>query len=268
MNVTKPKLSAIAILMLCALLGPVAGLAKDQPGKKANPGVLPPQSRAFGATYGEWAARWWQWMGPIPAEISPGWDTTGEFAATDQSGHVWFLADCAPFLLGPDDSITRRCDIPAGKALFFPVCALPWATIPGYDYPIQDPPIDPVEWTLENLDWIRALMASYKDGVSEMFCEIDGRRIQNLEGYNVETPVFGMYGEDTGWPTDPCYYDACIGDGVYLMLAPLPVGQHTIHFRVVQWLPWFSPETPEGYTRYVDVTYDLTIVPGKHGKTP
>jgi len=222
MNIRKPKLSALAALLVCALLAPIAGVAKDQQEKCANPRVLPPWSHPYGASYGEWAARWWQWMGPIPAEVSPGWDLTGEYAATDQSGHVWFLADCAPPLLGPDDSITRTCNIPAGKALFFPVCSLVWVTLPGVDY--EDPSIDPVEWTLENLGWIRESMASLMDGVSEMFCEIDGRPVRNLERYYVQSPLFGMNAEGIGLPG---YYPACLGDGVWLMLAPLSVGHHT-----------------------------------------
>ena len=261
MNIRKLRLSAITSLMLCALWAPMTGVTKDQPATRANPGVLPPQSNAYGASYGEWVAKWWQFMAPIPAEVSPGYDLTGEYAASGQSGHVWFLADCPPWLLGPEDTITRTCDIPTGTALFFPVCMLPWVTIPGLDFPIQDPPIDAVEWTLENLDWIRESMASLMGGVSEMSCEIDGRAVRDLEGYYVQSPLFGMYGEDIGFP--PGYFPACLGDGVYLMLAPLSVGPHTIHFRVVQWLPWFTPETPEGFTRYVDITYNLTVAPVK-----
>ncbi len=255
MNVRKLKQSAMAAIGLCALCLPRAGLAQDP-----NLGVLPPESPQYGASYGEWVARWWQWMGPFPAETSPGFDQTGEDAARGQSGRVWFLADCHPFLLGPGETLTRTCSIPEGKALFFPVCMLPCITIPGVDFPIEDPPIDPVEWFSENEDAIREQVASNMEGVSEMFCEIDGASVPDLERYYVESPMFAMHADEAvGVPTGD--YAACIGDGIYLMLAPLSVGPHTIHFRVVQWLPWFSPETPEGHTRYVDVTYSLTVTP-------
>ncbi len=255
----KTKWSIVLTLTLCALLLSMPGIAKDQGGNGGNPGVLPPQSNAFSASYGEWVARWWQWMGAFPAEISPGFDETGEDAARGQSGHVWFLADCPPFMLGPQDTITRTVDIPAGKALFFPVCMLPWLTIPGLDFPIEDPPIDPIEWFLENEDWIRPIYETYMNGVSELVCTIDGKMVQDIEQYYIESPVFGMYADEAiGWPSD--YYAACIADGVWLMLSPLSVGNHTIHFRVVQHLwDW----GPEGHTRYVDVTYNLTVVPAK-----
>jgi len=35
-----------------------------------NPGVLPPNSHAFGMTYNEWSAKWWQWAVNIPAPNS------------------------------------------------------------------------------------------------------------------------------------------------------------------------------------------------------
>ena len=35
-------------------------LTMSGPGSN-NPGILPPNSHAFGASYSEWSARWWQW---------------------------------------------------------------------------------------------------------------------------------------------------------------------------------------------------------------
>ena len=34
--------------------------ALAQGARNPNPGIAPPNSRPFGLTYGEWAAKWWQ----------------------------------------------------------------------------------------------------------------------------------------------------------------------------------------------------------------
>ena len=38
------------------------------------------------------ATSWWQWALETPASENPLTDTTGQFAAVNQSGRVWFLA--------------------------------------------------------------------------------------------------------------------------------------------------------------------------------
>jgi hypothetical protein len=62
------------------------------------------------------AAQWWQWALAEPASNNPLTDTTGQFAAVNQRGRVWFLAGN----LGGGTTI-RTITVPAGKALFFPI---------------------------------------------------------------------------------------------------------------------------------------------------
>jgi hypothetical protein len=38
------------------------------------------------------ATKWWKWALETPASENPLTDTTGQFAAVNQSGRVWFLA--------------------------------------------------------------------------------------------------------------------------------------------------------------------------------
>jgi hypothetical protein len=54
-----------------------------------NPGVLPPLSKPYGMSYGQWSVRWWQWVFSLPANNNPILDT-GDCSA-GQSGPVWFL---------------------------------------------------------------------------------------------------------------------------------------------------------------------------------
>ncbi|MGW4380642.1 hypothetical protein [Kitasatospora sp. NPDC004531] len=64
---------------------------------------------------GELAARWWKWALSAPQERSPVADTTGEFADWQQPEDVRFLAGTY------GGRVVRRCRIPAGRPLFFPV---------------------------------------------------------------------------------------------------------------------------------------------------
>ena len=63
------------------------------------------------------ATKWWRWALETPASENPLTDTTGQFAAVNQSGRVWFLAG------NPGGTTARTITVPSGKALFFPIPA-------------------------------------------------------------------------------------------------------------------------------------------------
>src|SRR5947209_6336709 len=47
-------------------------LTQDQMRGDQNPGVVhPPCSKPYGLTYGEWSAKWWQWVYSIPVGTNP-----------------------------------------------------------------------------------------------------------------------------------------------------------------------------------------------------
>ena len=71
MNVRKQLLGGMVSLLLCALLLPNSGVTKSDNEKAANPGILPPQANACGASYPEWAAKWWQWAVSFPVGSNP-----------------------------------------------------------------------------------------------------------------------------------------------------------------------------------------------------
>src|SRR5215475_7925063 len=108
----------IALLVL-TLAVPVRG-----PGAFAtDPQVLLPQSQPFGATYGEWSARWWRWVVSLPADRNP-LDDTAE-CSEGQRDHVWFLGGTYTPVPAPNNTVvgraTRQCHVPADTALFFPI---------------------------------------------------------------------------------------------------------------------------------------------------
>src|SRR5207245_1119877 len=92
-----------------------------------NPGVLPPNSHAYGKTYGGWSAAWWQYVLSQPASSNPLVDTTGARCGVGQSGPVFFLVGA----FGSGKTTRDQCTVPAGKALFFPLVNAFDAHVPG-----------------------------------------------------------------------------------------------------------------------------------------
>jgi hypothetical protein len=206
-----------------------------------NPGVLPPQSHAFGKTYAQWTVAWWQWMLSTPSSSNPVFDETGANCEIGQSGPVWFLAGTV------NESATRTCTIPTGKALFFPILNV------EADYPC------PAEYNFEpapgqSLEDFLTESAKAWLQVRALNVEIDGVPLQNLFGYRVTSPLFTFTGNTSLTHWDPCITgepQPAVSDGYWIMLAPLSAGNHTLHFH--------GAATSWGTDFDVDVTYNLTV---------
>lgn len=221
--------------------------------RNLNPGILPPNSHSFGKTYSEWSAAWWQYVFSIPAAHNPLVDETGEDCNVGQSGKVFFLVGklCVE-TTGQgciEVSATRDCTVPAGKALFFPIANS------ENDNLGVNPPLTEEE--------LREAAKEFIESVTNMTCEVDGVSIRGLDSstttpYRVVSPVFSYAIPDGniydlfGLDFDAQTVEGAVADGIFLMLAPLPVGQHVIHF---------TAEFAGGFS--LDITYHITVAPGK-----
>lgn len=207
----------------------------------ANPGVIPSQAKPHGLSYGQWGARWWQWALSFSAADVPYFNTGGAVdLSAGQSGKVWFLAGANYGLTGP-----RTGTVPAGTSLFFPLA--------NYlnDYPC--PPEfgfepDPGE-TIEEF-----LQRTGNDSVPEftdLFAEIDGVPLGDLNDYRATSSQFTFTADPAlSAISDPCITGTPqpgVAIGYWLFLAPLPPGEHTLHFGAPSWGQ--------------DITYNLTVVP-------
>src|SRR6266480_3671629 len=109
-------------------------LAPSQAGEQTA-GIVPPQARPYGASYGEWSARWWRWAFSLPVDHHPLYDTAD--CSAGQSGPVWFLGGTFTTIQSsPNPAIirgiaTRDCTVPNGKFLFFPLLNVECSTIEG-----------------------------------------------------------------------------------------------------------------------------------------
>jgi hypothetical protein len=200
--------------------------------KQIYPRVIPPQAMPYGASCGEWGARWWQWVLAQPADTNPLLDATGEFAAVGQSGPVWFLCGTPG-----TPTAERTVTVPAGKALYMPFVNVEGceADTPGYD------------WAA-----VLALVDDFIDTVSAADLTVDGRVLHIGPAYRTglfisdyTVPENNLFGLPAG------HYAPVAYDGYYAMLAPLPPGSHTlvIHGAAM----WF------GSPFELTVTYHLTV---------
>jgi hypothetical protein len=164
--------------------------------------VVAPGSRVAGKTIAEWGEAWWQWLLATPGVHDPALDQNGEKCQYGQSGPVWFVAGSYG-----SGKVFRRCTVPAGKYILLPVAN-------GLVKPVPRNEAD-CSYGLENVT--RAI-----DSVLAPFATLNGRTI----------PAMLDRRERTGACFDPAHTGRKVSaaDGYWVMLHPLPVGQHVLKF--------------------------------------
>lgn len=167
--------------------------------------LLPPGKALHGASQEAWARRWWQWALSFDEEDSPVADTDGHLCASGQSGPVWFLA-------GSFESrrTERRCRIPAGKTLFFPLANM--LAVPPDDE--REPCASLVQRAQEATDEPDALVL-----------ELNGRRFPGLAAHRQASKGCFLVTPDDDAPA--------AGNGYYVALGPLKPGRYTLHFGAI-----------------------------------
>lgn len=222
---------------------------------RMGPRILPPARAWYGRTYDVWAAEWWQWATDLPAnENHPLIDDGAMDCGLGQHGKVWFLGGT----YGESGVAHRECEIPVGKALFFPVVNVLCSPLVG-DFPpppLLECPLNPViEY---GLDFV----------VTPVSASIDGKKVGGLKKYytlSEETFELGPlpdpnihFNEDhPDWAPPGAEAEAATG-GYYLLLPPLSEGEHEIAF--VGEIELFTPDGISVYYFKTDITYDLTVV--------
>ena len=186
------------------------------------------------------ATSWWQWVFETPASENPLTDTTGQFAAVNQNGRVWFLAG------NPGGTTVRTITVPSGKALFFPIVNVfdaEYGVIAGgvkVFVPLVHQPVQVAQTFVSNV-------IATATGLS---CEVDGSPVPitpaNLEQstpFSLRLPDDNILGVSAG------VYFPAVDSGYYVLLPPLSAGQHTIH--------WAGSIT--FFPLSLDVTYNITV---------
>jgi hypothetical protein len=204
-------------------------------GPSATPRVFPPQSSPHGQSYSQWSAAYWQWLFALPVDGHPGTDSPDFNVTEGQSGHVWFLT-------GPFGTIERNVTIPAGTSLFIALINVDSSTL-------EEPPF----YGGTAADQL-AIANGFAAFITDLSFTVDGKTVDNIGDFRVTSPqfsftapspwIFGATG-GTGLAT---------GVGYFVMLSPLSVGTHTIHYTGA----FKFSEAPEDYIS-VDMTYNVTV---------
>jgi hypothetical protein len=246
-----PKTGVLAAL---ALLLAAASPARADGGHDAPISgqslVFPPQAHPYGVSYQEWAARYWQRTLSLPVDAA-------SYAAPlsdGQSGEVWVLA--SPLGIPPTE--TFQFSIPEGKAMLISPLTF-WAD--NANCP---------SFTDFTVDELRAQVSAEWSQVSETSFTIDGVTIPGLTNpqdspYLFDSTVFSytLPDHDT-YPAvlfgatciaNGTTIDGAVAEGEFLMVKPLPVGQHLIHMTAV-----FGPASSPFLV--VDITFVITVTGG------
>lgn len=213
----------IAVAALGSLAGPAPGLWVQT----ARADVVPMDG--YGASYGEWSARWWQWILSIPAATNPNFE--GD-CAQGQFDRVWFLAS-----LFEAAAVTRHCTVPAGMPILVPV-------------------INAISFRPQNQGTVLDLRRGAKELIdavdpASLLVTVDG---QDVAIHRATSPSFSIVNPakvilPKGWLKLPGNADSLVSDGYWVLLEPLSPGSHEIHVKGAIY--------DLGY--WVDVTYKLIV---------
>jgi hypothetical protein len=272
----EPSMKTRSACLALALAG--TALWSPLSGAQGNPGVVPIDARiTTNKTYAELGAEWWQWAVQAPAADSPVLDTDGAKCRVGQQGPVWFLAG----ILGGGDANTpliRACEMPPGKAIFFPVINSFYAAF------LDDPPETRTE------EFIREAAAGENAAVGgcdlgsirDLSVKVDGRAVARPQRFvttadesplfQIQLPTDNIFGAVAVAPppSDPPDPPLVIKDlllspmahqGLYIYLRPLRPGKHTI-----EWTATWTCNFGDGPTPFTEnIRYNLTVldtVPG------
>jgi len=220
-------IAGLAVLALAAQYIPHVS-ADDSDRERGK--IFDRDSVVYGRTYSDWNAAWQQWADSIPTANHPLFDN-GD-CSVGQSGPVWFLGRKFVAAGGTAnfDGVVRDCNVPAGKALYVAIYnaedSVLEQTTPGLTQPVQ-------------IGDLRAVTAGEMDGVTELAMQVDGENIRDIkERFRMQSPAFtftlpadNFFTAIGEGPFEAGTYSPAVDDGYYVMVAPLSLGEHTIHFH-------------------------------------
>lgn len=174
----------------------------------------------------------------MPDDENPVNDRTGDLQAGNQldlKSKVFHLCPTH------DHKVVRRCKIPAGMSILFPVAAnaASYAEFP-------------------NLKTESELYRYAEEGnkVLSMKVTIDGQELKNLEEYKVKSPLFDVeIPHDNIWLWANGGNTTVAGVGIWVFLKPLSSGNHILEFSQAT-----EDHPPSGTLNCsYEVRYDLEV---------
>lgn len=235
---TMTKLKGV-LLVLMAL---VAFMPSARAGNQA-PQVLSAEQvlAETGKTIAEWGAAWWQWAFDNPDVL---FDTHGKFAFLGDVGGPVFFAQGSGGV-----PVRANLNVPGGQYVLLPVATYLWTFF------------DPCA----EVRCARAIVNdNFLDGITGVSVEIDGQPVPDVSAHLVQVDDINplVFKVDAG----PIQLDGyggimdAVQGGYWLMLAPLPPGQHRVTFFST--VPNLDPFTGEILEGSFDLDAKLNLLPG------
>jgi hypothetical protein len=200
-----------------------------------NDELIDTTEKINGLTQSDYANVWWQWAISMSSEESPVRDQTGAKCAVGQRGPVWFLAG------GYGSShIQRHCHVPAGKYIYFPVINMLY-------YPGNEQSRLSCEEAMQSA-------AVNNDSLQSFRVSIDGHEYVNPALFRrASSKCFDLIARKHDKYTHTMVYPSAT-DGYWVMLKPLPPGQHHLSFGA----RYYRPGSSEGMM-IQDIEYMLDV---------
>jgi len=173
-------------------------------------------------------------------------DISGEKCSVNQSGPVWFLD--VPI---SSEVVTKtlKCEIPQGRAIFVPLLV-------GECDTAEVESLNDVELTK---------CAKQGNDGGNIRLSIDGNNLLMINGtsqnekdyslYRTTSDYFDIYWTESNYFEAPAGTYRAIADGYFVIINPLPIGNHQIDLRTIVYNPLIIEND-----LVVDITYDIKIV--------
>ena len=235
----------LIVIVIAGLLAVVMGGEVAQADAPIKP--LAPDGTWYGKTYDQWATEWWQWAAKVRADEKHPLIADGEMdCGLRQRGDVWFLGGS----FGESADAHRACEVPAGKALFFPIINVICSEFTG------DDPATLLECA-EN----PTVPPGFEFQMNPLSATIDGKNVNSLKKYyalSEETFALGPLPNPNLFGAAPGSQGLGATSGYYLLLAPLSAGEHEITFAGE--IVVLDPDKVPVYYFVLNIAYDLTVV--------
>lgn len=193
--------------------------------------IIPPSQPIADASYEEWSMRWWQWAKSFDDTESPVKDLNGSLCANGQSGDVWYLAGAYT-----PSKVQRKCRIPSGKYLFFPLINAVGEVSEGGSISCAN---------------LKKGIRRQADQFGDLFLKIDDQPVATLKQHRISPKR--CFNIKAGSPSNnnEKSFSVAASDGYYVALEPLEPGKHQLEFGGKMAVFWSQ-----------DISYEIEVTGG------
>jgi hypothetical protein len=199
-----------------------------------------------GVSPGEQGARWWEWAFSIPVD----WSDPASHPLTDETGGNCGVGqpEGGPFYLAgvfntSGVAVRNDCVVPEGARTFAPAINVECSSLEGGIF------------YGGNAKQLKNCLKRYT--YTGGFAHVDGAPVPLVYS---RSGVYDIHMPDTGdniLGAAPGADGISMAEGLYLQLAPLSPGEHTVHFGGT--INYNDPDPANDWSWTLDITYNLTV---------